>query len=178
MDHRFAIAEPEQRLDFAAVAAGDAPDLVRAVLDQATAEIKATGFGAGRLDADYGGGGATFSHFLTDQFEPRLMSLLDEAETLAAKVVRGRRMKKTLKVVAGIHWEAMAERRFAQPAHFQDWGEFEQRMLYPSFADHHITPALVARVRAAFDPHCGPDGAHFVRPMHVRVMRRSAATPP
>lgn len=40
--------------------------------------------------------------FLTDQFEPRLMSLLDEAETLAAKVVRGRRMKKTLKIVAGV----------------------------------------------------------------------------
>lgn len=40
--------------------------------------------------------------FLTDQFEPRLMSLLDEAETLRNKVVRGRRMKKTLKHVAGV----------------------------------------------------------------------------
>ena len=40
--------------------------------------------------------------FLTDQFEPRLMSLLDEAGTLSAKVVRGRRMKKTLKIVAGV----------------------------------------------------------------------------
>ena len=40
--------------------------------------------------------------FLTDQFEPRLMSLLDEAETLSAKVVRGKRMKKTLKIVAGV----------------------------------------------------------------------------
>lgn len=40
--------------------------------------------------------------FLTDQFEPRLMSLLDEAESLSAKVVRGRRMKKTLKVVSGV----------------------------------------------------------------------------
>jgi phage terminase large subunit GpA-like protein len=40
--------------------------------------------------------------FLTDQFEPRLMSLLDEAETLKNKVVRGRRMKKTLKLVAGV----------------------------------------------------------------------------
>jgi len=30
------------------------------------------------------------------------MNLLDEAETLSAKVVRGRRMKKTLKVVAGV----------------------------------------------------------------------------
>ncbi|WP_412506796.1 terminase gpA endonuclease subunit [Roseovarius sp. SYSU LYC5161] len=40
--------------------------------------------------------------FLTDQFEPRLMGLLDEAETLQNKVVRGRRMKKTLKHVAGV----------------------------------------------------------------------------
>lgn len=75
-------------------------------------------------------------------------------------------------LAAGTRWEAAGERRFAQPAHFKDRAEFEQRMLYPSFADHHITPALVARVRAAFDPHCGPDGAHFVRPMHVRLLRR------
>jgi phage terminase large subunit GpA-like protein len=40
--------------------------------------------------------------FLTDQFEPRLMALLDEAETLKHKVIRGRRMKKTLKWVAGV----------------------------------------------------------------------------
>lgn len=40
--------------------------------------------------------------FLTDQFEPRLMGLLDEAESLTNKVVRGRRMKKTLKHVAGV----------------------------------------------------------------------------
>ncbi|SHE78822.1 Phage terminase, large subunit GpA [Loktanella atrilutea] len=40
--------------------------------------------------------------FIRDQFEPRLMSLLDEAQTLAAKVIRGRRMKKTLKHVAGV----------------------------------------------------------------------------
>jgi SAM-dependent methyltransferase len=75
-------------------------------------------------------------------------------------------------LAAGTHWEAAGERRFAQPVHFKDRTDFEQRMLYPSFADHHITPALVARVRAAFEPHCGPDGAHFVRPMHVRLLRR------
>ena len=40
--------------------------------------------------------------FLTDQFEPRLMALLDEAQTLKDKVIRGRRMKKTLKWVAGV----------------------------------------------------------------------------
>lgn len=40
--------------------------------------------------------------FLTDQFEPRLMDLFDQAATLRAKVVRGRRMKKTRKLVAGV----------------------------------------------------------------------------
>lgn len=40
--------------------------------------------------------------FLTDQFEPRLMALLDDAASLSHKVVRGRRMKKTLKSVAGV----------------------------------------------------------------------------
>lgn len=75
-------------------------------------------------------------------------------------------------LAAGTHWEAAEERRFAQPAHFKDWAEFEQRMLYPSFADHFITPALAERVRAAFMPHMTADGAHFVRPMHVRLLRR------
>lgn len=75
-------------------------------------------------------------------------------------------------LASGTHWAAGGEHRFAQPAHFADWAEFEARMLYPSFADHHITPALVARVRAAFLPHMGADGAHFVRPMHVRLLRR------
>lgn len=40
--------------------------------------------------------------FLTDQFEPRLMGLLDEAPRLASKVRRGKRMKKTRKIVAGV----------------------------------------------------------------------------
>ena len=75
-------------------------------------------------------------------------------------------------LAAGTHWTAAAERRFAQPVRFKDWPEFAQRMLYPSFADHGITPALEARVRAAFEPHVGPEGAQFMRPMHVRLLRR------
>ena len=40
--------------------------------------------------------------FLTDQFEPRLMGLFDEAPKLKRKLARGKRMKKTLKRVAGV----------------------------------------------------------------------------
>lgn len=77
-------------------------------------------------------------------------------------------------LAAATHWQAWAERRFAQPVRFGDWPEFAQRMLYPSFADHGITPALTAQVRAAFEPHLGSDGARFMRPMHVRLLRRTA----
>lgn len=75
-------------------------------------------------------------------------------------------------LASGKHWAEWTERRFAQPAHFKDWADFEQRMLHPSFADHYITPTLSDRVRAAFMPHMTADGAHFVRPLHARLLRR------
>ncbi len=40
--------------------------------------------------------------FITEQWEPRVMALLDEAPALAAKVARGKRMTKTRKVIAGV----------------------------------------------------------------------------
>lgn len=40
--------------------------------------------------------------FLEDQFEPRLMQLLDQAPVLKHKVARGKRMKKLRKLVAGV----------------------------------------------------------------------------
>src|SRR5262245_49711468 len=40
--------------------------------------------------------------FLTEQFEPRIMGLLDEAPALAGKVARGKRMTKTRKVIGGV----------------------------------------------------------------------------
>lgn len=40
--------------------------------------------------------------FLKEQFEPRIMELLDGVKTLSRKVTRGRKMKKTQKIVAGV----------------------------------------------------------------------------
>jgi len=71
-------------------------------------------------------------------------------------------------------WSQVAERRFEMPAHFGDFADFEQRMVRPTYADHRIDDAALAVVRAAFEPHLGPDGAHFARPMHVRLLRRLA----
>jgi ubiquinone/menaquinone biosynthesis C-methylase UbiE len=77
-------------------------------------------------------------------------------------------------LATGQHWEAVTERRFAQAAHFASFEDFAQRMMYPSFADHKVDAAMLAKVRAVFEPHCGELGADFVRPMHVRLLRRKA----
>jgi SAM-dependent methyltransferase len=69
-------------------------------------------------------------------------------------------------------WVQVAERRFEMPVRFRDFADFEQRMMRPTFADHHIDAAKLAAARAAFAPHCREGGAHFNRPMHVRLLRR------
>lgn len=40
--------------------------------------------------------------FLTEQFEPRVMDLFDEAPSLRAKLARGKQMTKTRKLIAGV----------------------------------------------------------------------------
>jgi SAM-dependent methyltransferase len=69
-------------------------------------------------------------------------------------------------------WEQVAQRFFETPVSFKDFADFEQRMMRPSFADHRIDDAKLAAVGAAFARHMGSDGAHFTRPMHVRVLRK------
>ena len=70
-------------------------------------------------------------------------------------------------------WAQVAERRFDMPAHFADFAAFERRMLDVTFAERHLAGELRERVRARFEPHMGPGGAHFQRPMHVRLLRQS-----
>jgi SAM-dependent methyltransferase len=69
-------------------------------------------------------------------------------------------------------WQQVAERRFATPVRFRDFTDFEQRLMRPTIAEHHIDDALLATVQRAFGAHCGADGARFDRPMHVRLLRR------
>lgn len=73
----------------------------------------------------------------------------------------------------GSPWQEAAQARFDMPVRFQDFAEFERRMMRPTFADHGIDDAMLQRVTQAFAPHCTTQGAHFVRPMLVRLLRRS-----
>lgn len=74
-----------------------------------------------------------------------------------------------------LDWTQVEERRFAQPVHYSSFDEFAKRMLYPSFADHKIDAEIFQRVQNAFEPHLISGGASFVRPMHVRLLRKTTA---
>lgn len=77
------------------------------------------------------------------------------------------------RAVAGGQWLAAAERRFEMPVRFASFEDFEQRMMRPTFADHGIDDAMLDRVRQRYAPHQGDTGAHFTRPMHVRLLRKA-----
>lgn len=70
-------------------------------------------------------------------------------------------------------WHETASVRFDMPVAFRDFGEFDQRMMRPTFADHRIDDAKRARVREAFEHLAGPDGLRLLRPMHVRLLQRT-----
>jgi ubiquinone/menaquinone biosynthesis C-methylase UbiE len=71
-------------------------------------------------------------------------------------------------------WEQLAQRHFAVPSRFDDFAAFEQRMIRQTYADHQLDPAAMAEVRRRFDAVCGPEGAVFAQPMHVRLLQRKA----
>ncbi|ODV07606.1 MAG: methyltransferase type 11 [Rubrivivax sp. SCN 70-15] len=71
-------------------------------------------------------------------------------------------------------WTQVAERRFAMPVQFENFDEFERRLMRPTFADHRLDDAKVAATREVFERYAGRDGsAAFGRPMHVRLLRRA-----
>lgn len=76
------------------------------------------------------------------------------------------------RAVATGQWIAAAERRFEMPVRFASFEDFEQRMMRPTFADHGIDDALLDQVRQRYAPHQGDTGAHFIRPMHMRLLRK------
>jgi SAM-dependent methyltransferase len=172
--HAKNLAGPQERLSFVAAGAQSIPfpdasfDLALmlkslhhvplAVLDQALSEVARVLRPGGHLYVS----------------EPVYDGPLNEIVRLFNDegVVRAAAQAAVDRAVAHGPWQQVAERRFDMPVHYADFDEFEQRMMRPTFADHALTDELIQRVAVAFAPHCGPDGADFVRPMHVRLLRR------
>lgn len=70
----------------------------------------------------------------------------------------------------------LAEQHFFNtPNRFEDFADFEQRIMHVTHSDFQISPELHAQVKTRFTHFMGPEGANFIMPMRVDLLRKSAA---
>jgi len=74
--------------------------------------------------------------------------------------------------VDGGLFELVNEIFFNSPGHFRDFGEFEARMLNVTHTEHRIDDALYRQIRTAFERHMTADGADFLKPSRVDLLRK------
>lgn len=106
--------------------------------------------------------------------EPVFAGALNEVMRLFhdEEIVRAAALAALQRAVAGGAWEQVNELYFETPVHYRDFAEFEQRMIAVTFVEHKLDAATLAAVRQRFAPHMTPQGAHFVRPMRINLLRR------
>ncbi len=78
------------------------------------------------------------------------------------------------RAVASGRWVQVDEVHFDVPVYYRDFDEFQQRMINVTFVEHRLDDVTLAEVRQRFMPHQTADGAHFVRPMRVNLLRKLA----
>ena len=61
---------------------------------------------------------------------------------------------------------------FLQPMHFDDFSQFDDRILKVTHTDHTLSPALHDAVRSKFDRHMTPEGVSFHMPIRVDLFRK------
>ena len=86
--------------------------------------------------------------------------------------VRAAALRAVHAAVASGAWEAVTELPFEMPVHYRDFADFERRQIGVTFADHQLDAATLQAVRERFETHMTADGASFVRPMRVNLLRR------
>jgi ubiquinone/menaquinone biosynthesis C-methylase UbiE len=88
------------------------------------------------------------------------------------QLVRAAAQKALDAALATGRWQQVAEQRFTVTVRFADFAEFAQRMIGQTYADHRLDAATLAAVRQRFEAHLGADGALFLQPAHVRLLRK------
>lgn len=61
---------------------------------------------------------------------------------------------------------------FNSPGHYRDFAHFEQRMLNVTHTEHEIDGELHQKIKQRFMQYMADDGAHFLKPSRVDLLRR------
>ncbi len=68
--------------------------------------------------------------------------------------------------------EQALEHEFMAPLAFRDYDDFVEKVVRATHSHHVYTDDVAAEVRARFAKHETPQGAKFIRPMRVNLLRR------
>lgn len=63
---------------------------------------------------------------------------------------------------------------FLQPMRFDDFSQFEERIIKVTHTDHRLSPELLGAVRTKFNQHVSPEGATFHMPIRVDLLKKPA----
>ena len=69
-------------------------------------------------------------------------------------------------------FELVAQTFFNSPMRFENFQEFENNTIKASHSDHDLDDVLYERVKRRFEQHVGDDGAHFLMPIRVDLLRK------
>ena len=61
---------------------------------------------------------------------------------------------------------------FNTPVHFEDFTDYENKVLKVTHTEHKLSDATYNRVRDLFQQHVRQDGAHFLAPMRVDLLQK------
>jgi len=88
------------------------------------------------------------------------------------KAVRDAAFAAEVKAVSTQNLSLVKQTFFLQPMHFEDFSQYEDRILKVTHTDHRLSPDLLDAVRKMFNQHVSPDGATFHMPIRVDLFTR------
>ena len=87
-------------------------------------------------------------------------------------VVREAAFNAVRKAVADGLFELADEVFFNSPMQFESFEDFENKILKATHTQHNLTDEVYALVKDRFEQHLGDDGARFLMPIRVDLLRR------
>jgi SAM-dependent methyltransferase len=69
-------------------------------------------------------------------------------------------------------FELVSQTFFRAKVRYRDFADFEQKVIQVTHTEHRLSPELHARVKAKFEAHLGLEGANFLAPFRVDLLRK------
>ncbi len=89
------------------------------------------------------------------------------------KIVREAAFEAVKRAVESKRFDLVRQEFFMTPMHFDSFADFEKKIIGVTHTDHRLSPELLREVRAKFEKHMTPDGADFLMPIRVDLLKKA-----